>query len=414
MNLRISLLVATCVLLPLLCGAQQTAVNQDTPAEPKNANPPLKAETASVEEVLATEDDGYHASSYIVRWHGNRVLLVDPSASTQLIAGDNVSFVVSHHDVGGKRLLSFVFTRNPDCRCEDKRQQPTAPPKGRDPGPVAGGADFKTGVVEEVLSAEDDGYRSTGYIVQAQGKRIAIADPIAQTHYGIGDSITFLAVRTKIKGSSLLAFMALPPDINGAKPDPAVTPGMTSEAKLITAPQSGVITEVLTANDADYSYRAYIVEMLGARLVVEDSSGAGAHQVGEQLAFVSRRVANPLTPGHGLLSFGLATQQNVTGNDLESAHVSLRTDTATVDEVLTTDLNGDRYVAYIVKWNGARVAISDVFASTHYAVGDRITFPVTRAGAAGQGHLHFMIFNFTQPSPPTQKGTASNSSEKPT
>jgi hypothetical protein len=67
MNLRISLLVATCVLLPLLCGAQRTAVNQDTPAEPKNANPPLKAETASVEEVLATEDDGYHASSYIVR-----------------------------------------------------------------------------------------------------------------------------------------------------------------------------------------------------------------------------------------------------------------------------------------------------------------------------------------------------------
>jgi hypothetical protein len=232
------------------------------------------------------------------------VLLVDPSASTQLIAGDNVSFVVSHHDVGGKRLLSFVFTRNPDCRCEDKRQQPTAPPKGRDPGPVAGGADFKTGVVEEVLSAEDDGYRSTGYIVQAQGKRIAIADPIAQTHYGIGDSITFLAVRTKIKGSSLLAFMALPPDINGAKPDPAAIPGMTSEAKLITAPQSGGITEVLTANDADYSYRAYIVEMLGARLVVEDSSGAGAHQVGEQLAFVAStfsrliRRALALRPAH--------------------------------------------------------------------------------------------------------------------
>lgn len=410
MDLKTSLVAATCAFLPLLCGAQQPAVNQDPPAESKIGSPTLKAEAASLEEVLAIEDDGYHASTYIVRWHGNRVLLVDPLALTRLTVGDNVSFVVSHEDIGGRRLLSFVLTRNQDCRCEDKRRPPTAPPKDRDPGPISGGADFKTGIVEEVLSAEDHGYRSIGYIVQAQGKRIAIADPIAQSHYGIGDSISFLAVRSKLKGLSLLAFTAMPADVSGARPAPGVTP----TAKLVTEPQSGVITEILKTSDADYSYRAYIVEALGARLVVEDSSDASAHQVGEQLAFASRRVANPLTPGHGLLSFGLATQQDVTDNALEGAHVSLRTDTATVDEILTTDLNGDRYVAYIVKWNDARVAISDVFASTHYAVGDRITFPVTRAGAAGQGHLYFMIFNFAQPSPPTQKSTASDSSEKPT
>jgi hypothetical protein len=72
MNLRTSLLAATCALLmtlPLLCGAQQTAVNQDPPAESKTASPSLQVETASVEEVLATDDDGFHASTYVVRWH---------------------------------------------------------------------------------------------------------------------------------------------------------------------------------------------------------------------------------------------------------------------------------------------------------------------------------------------------------
>jgi hypothetical protein len=411
MNLKTSLLATTCAFLPLLCGAQQTAVNQEPPAESKTSNPRFKTETASVEEVVATEDDGYHASNYVVRWHGNRVLLVDPLASTRLAVGDNASFVVSHHDIGGKRLLSFVFTRDQDSRCEDK-QQPTAPPKNRDPGPVSSGADFKTGIVEEVLSAEDDGYRSVGYIVQAQGKRIAIADPIAQSHYGIGDSISFLAMRSKLKGLSLLAFTAMPADAGGAKPAPAGTPDSTPAAKLLTAPQSGVITEVLTTSDANYSYRAYIVEALGARVVVEDSPGASPHQVGEQLTFVSRRIANPLTPGHGLLSFALTAQPDTAGADLEGAHVSVHTDTATVDEVLTAEVNGDRYLAYIVKWNGARVAVSDVFASTHYAEGDHITFPVAREGATGKGRLDFMMFNFVHPSPP-QKGTASNSSEKP-
>lgn len=68
---------------------------------------------------------------------------------------------------------------------------------------VSGGADFKTGIVEEVLGAEDDGYRAIGYIVQSQGKRIAVVDPIAQSQYGIGDTIPFLALRSKLKGSSL-------------------------------------------------------------------------------------------------------------------------------------------------------------------------------------------------------------------
>jgi hypothetical protein len=390
MNLRTLLLAATAALLPLLGAAQQAAISQDPPAV-------AKSETASVEEVLATEDDGYRASTYVVRWHGNRVLLVDRLAATHLSVGDDVSFLVMRHEVGGNRLLSFALS-NQDCRCEDSRQRPTTLPVDKDPPPVSGGADFKTGIVEEVLSAEDGGYRTVGYIVQSKGKRIAVADPIAQSHYGIGDSISFLAVRTKLKSLSLLAFMAMPVS--------AATPGVVPAAKPVTMAQSGVITEVLKTSDGDYNYRAYVVEALGARVVVEDPSGSSPHQIGEQLAFVSRRIENQLTPGHGLLSFGLTAAQEANGTNAEGTHVTLKNDTATVDEVLSADLNGDKYAAYIVNWNGARIAISDMFASTHYAVGDRITFPVARAGAAGQGHLYFMLFNFVRPPAKPQTSAA--------
>jgi hypothetical protein len=52
-----------------------------------------------------------------------------------------------------------------------------------------------------------------------------------------------------------------------------------------------------------------------------------------------------------------------------------------------------RHVAYLVKWHGARVAVIDMFANTHYAVGDRICFPVSRIDSSSGRELSFMLFN---------------------
>jgi hypothetical protein len=68
-------------------------------------------------------------------------------------------------------------TRNQDCRCEDRRR-PKLPTQDVDLASVSGGADFKTGIVEEVLGAEDDGYRAIGYIVQSQRARTYPCRPI--------------------------------------------------------------------------------------------------------------------------------------------------------------------------------------------------------------------------------------------
>lgn len=156
---------------------------------------------------------------------------------------------VTHHDVGGKRLLGLIFSPNQDCHCYDARQRSIDAAVAKNQAavakasagiakdqPTSGGADINTGVVEEVLVAEEDEYRSTGYIVRMQGRRIGVVDPIAQSHYEVGDSMPVLALRTTVKGLSLLAFMAMPAETAGASASSAVT---LPAPKVVTVPQTG-------------------------------------------------------------------------------------------------------------------------------------------------------------------------------
>jgi len=71
-------------------------------------------------------------------------------------------------------------------------------------------------------------------------------------------------------------------------------------------------------------------------------------------------------------------------------------ETATVEEALSVQSDGSRYVAYIVKWHGARVAVSDALSNTNYAVGDRINFPASRATSSSGRQLSFLLFKFGQ------------------
>jgi hypothetical protein len=193
------------------------------------------------------------------------------------------------------------------------------------------------------LSAQDDGYRFVAYIVQSHGARVAISDPISQSRNAVGDSIPFLTMRAAVKGDRVMTFLTSPAGMGNptqAKP----------ESALLTSVETGVIGEVLSTSVDGYSYSAYIVESLGSRVVVADIAGANPYRVGDQITFVARRLPNPRTPDHGMLSF--ATDREA-GSDAdnrpEGLRVSITNDTATVDEVLTTQLDHYRSVAYVVK-----------------------------------------------------------------
>jgi hypothetical protein len=392
MDIRALLLIAACAALPLASGAQQTDNKQCAAVDQHGSQSQRNEAAATVEEVVATEEDGFVATAYVVRWHGARVLLVDPLAKSHLSVGDSATFVAMHQDLAGERLLHFSFTGASACASKRKPQQPLDTATS-----AAMVADSRTGLIEEVLSAEDAGYRYVGYIVQSRGARVAISDFVAQSHNTAGDNVWFLAMRYTLKEARLLEFWVSPAGLNNAtqaKQDPATLQSL----------ETGVVDEVLATKVDGYSYTAYVVETLGSRVVIDDLSGSNPQRVGDAISLVARRISNPLRPEQGVLSFEVNTQSEVRAGNTPEASVSVKHGTATVDEALTMQIDGCRFVAYIVKWNGARVAVTNVFGTTHYAVGERITFPISRAESSGERHLRFLLFDFEGAAVHPQKG----------
>ena len=370
-----TLIIAACVILPVTLNAQQTS----TPGTGKDASaakPSPKTLSVPVEEVVASEDAGYKAIGYIVRWHGTRVLVDDPLARTRLSVGDSVNFFVSHHDVGDKRLLSFIFM-GPPCKCDGKSRQSAPTQIGNS------GAKSAVGLVEEVLSTEEDGYRFVAYIVQAQGSRIAVSDPLAQSHHVVGENVSFLAMSIAAAGNPVMTYVAVP-----AADSPAQA---RLQAAMTKSERDGVVEEVLRTNVDGFGYTAYVLNSQGARIVVDEVPGAIPHRVGDQVSFVSQRIASPKSSEPGILRFEPSAPEAVKQDDV---NMSTTQETATVAEVLTMQTDGYRYVAYIVNWHGARVAVSDAFSNTNYAIGDRINFPAARATSPSGRQLSFLLFNF--------------------
>jgi hypothetical protein len=383
MNVR-TLIIAACVVLPVTVLAQASSPATGTDATAAKSSP--KTMSAPIEEVVASEEAGYKAIAYVVRWHGTRVLVEDPLAKSRLSAGESANFFASHHDVGGNRLLSFIFM-GPPCKCDDKSRQPAPTANGNS------GAKSAVGLVEEVLSTQDDGYHFVAYIVQSQGLRIAVSDPLAQSHHVVGENISYLAMNTSAAGNPVMTYLAVPA---------ADSPQQAQrQATLTKSQQTGVVEEVLSTNVDGFGYTAYVLNSLGARIVVEDLPGAIPQRVGDQVTFVSQRMASPNSSQPGILSFAPSAPEAPKQEDI---NLSLTQESATVAEVLTTQTDGYRYVAYIVNWHGARVAVSDALASTNYAVGDLISFPASRASSPSGRQLSFLLFNFDKSVMPAAQG----------
>ena len=225
-----SLIIAACAILPVALHAQQTSP-KGTGIDASTAKPSPQTLSASVEEVVASEEAGFRAIAYVVRWHGTRVLVVDPLAKSHLSVGDNLNFIASQHDVSDKRILSLILT-GPACKCDGK---PAAAQNANAAAKTA------VGLVEEVLSTQENGYRFVAYIVQAQGSRIAVSDPLAQSHHVVGENISFLALSNSAAGNPVMTFLAMPSAENPTQAQ--------HQAALTKSEHTGVIEEGLRTND---------------------------------------------------------------------------------------------------------------------------------------------------------------------
>lgn len=70
----------------------------------------------------------------------------------------------------------------------------------------------ETVVVDEVLSANDNGYRSNAYVVAWNNSRVAVEDTLARTSYRVGDRIKILVMRHELDAKTRTLHFAVAPE----------------------------------------------------------------------------------------------------------------------------------------------------------------------------------------------------------
>jgi hypothetical protein len=377
-------------LLISLIGAASFALRAQSPADV--AGPPSvtvaksQVDSAPIEEVIEVIDQGFRFDAYIVRWHGARVLISDPLAVCHLSVGDSIHFIAARSDIGERHLLSFMSIE----RAARPDETASAAPQ------PTGNSQTGTALIEEVLSASDGAYQFTAYVVQWQGKRVAIADLVGGKRLSAGAEAPIVATHASVMGHRVLQFINAP---SGLSAD-----GTTAVARSV-AHDVGIVEQVLSGTYSGYSYATYIVLWHGAAVGLESEGAGSLQRPGETALLRVSRTDVPIGPGKGLLQFTSDTPHESPASQEGGPSFSMSTSLAegTVERVLDAGVDGYRYRAYVVTWQAARVVVQDMFATTHYQIGDRISFMMGRVTSASERRIVFGIF---QPQLPGADKTA--------
>jgi hypothetical protein len=233
-------------------------------------------------------------------------------------------------------------------------------------------------VVEDVLSTEENGYRSRAYIVTWHGSRVLVSDVLAESNKSVGDSIDFIASRYEVGGHRILTFISTErkPHRAAAVPD-SLSSEDSSTTTGSTATASGVVEEVLGAQENGFRFIAYVVRSHDQPIAVSDQLALSHYAIGEQIVYLTLRSASP---PRRLEAF----QVQVSAADEKASitkpvcEIQPSRETGVVDQALFTDADGYRYRAYVVKWRGSKVVIRDPTATTNYQPGDTVSFWVSR------------------------------------
>ncbi len=376
MNTVAPLLIALCSVAAFQAAATEACIPL-APGSEAQTHPSFTRESATVEDVLSTIEDGYRSRAYIVTWHGSRILVSDPLAESEKSVGDSVDFLASRDEVSGDRILAFISTERGPSR--------TAGASGS--SSFEASSTTSTGVVEEVLSARENGFRFTAYIVRSHDQQLAVSDPLALSRHGIGEQIDYLTLRTSSRSGPLLSFQV---QLSAAEKASISKPLCGIQSSL----ETGVVDQVLSTRVDDYEYRAYVVEWRGSQIVLDDSTPSKNYQAGDSVSFWISRSSLP-PDNHKLQWFTFDRPAHTTViNQSSDLQTSSARDSAPVQAVLASEVDGYRSVAYLVNWHNTPVAIEDAFATTHFATGDRITFSVARTTTPDVKELNFMLFAF--------------------
>lgn len=222
-----------------------------------------------IQEVLQAEDGGYQQTAYIGQWHGARVAMTCLLTCGPYNVGDRLPVIVGRLAAGGIKSLSFQVMP----KAEELSAAATAVPQ------MDAQTTQETGIIEQVISSQLDGAPYAAYIVQWKGASIAVPVTSPPASHHVGESLLLQAVRMK-----------MPPPIGGGLITFS-TDGLASAAELSAAMTmsmstgNGVVESVLSAQDEIYNYRAYVVNLHGARVIVQDMLGSTHYLAGDPITF---------------------------------------------------------------------------------------------------------------------------------
>jgi hypothetical protein len=182
-----------CALGALAVHAQQSPSVQ--PNEGSALSPPINHESGTIDEVLTADDGGYRMRGYVVNWRSARVFVSGAPAEPRQ-PGGSLDLTVYRSSANGQRRLRFAIAQGGD-------DASVAEDEGRNAQvSITSG----TAKIEEVLSAESDGYRFRAYLVNWHDRRVAVVDPLLHAAHAVGDKIDFHVFHTGADENRQLSF----------------------------------------------------------------------------------------------------------------------------------------------------------------------------------------------------------------
>src|ERR1700744_1706575 len=143
----------------------------------------------------------------------------------------------------------------------------------------------ESGVIQEIFSGQDAGYRFCTYLVQWRDTSafLSCASPLLQR----GDRADFVVYRTADNGRRSLRF---------ANPQDAADPGTeraeSEESHASVTAGKAPIQQVFLAESDGYRSVGYQVNWHNAQIIVVDATGAPARGVGDSIDFQVIRAEN--------------------------------------------------------------------------------------------------------------------------
>ena len=186
-----TLAAVTVMILPSIVLTAGSASAQES----ASLSPPVNHEVGRIEAVITAADAGYRYRGYILTWRSMRIVVAGPLELPRA-PGDNLDIVVSRAEVGGHKVLRFVPALHFSNEDEVDRESADS----------SAGITLGKAEIEEVVSAESDGYRFVGYFVTWHSQRIFVVDPQSAPTRAKGDTLNFRVLRTGLGADQRLSF----------------------------------------------------------------------------------------------------------------------------------------------------------------------------------------------------------------